>query len=174
MGSALVLSKNIVSEIAPMRIMIVEDQQCLTHLYYWILDKHLHPIEAQLFWTENAGREAIKSIQSGNIPDFAILDIKINGVNGIDVFKELRKVSNIPIVFLTGAGNDEREYKEAVAINGKDGVVKKDQVRFFEDLLPKIPNFRKYLRCNINCLRNNSISCFNKEPNNEPDKGSNL
>lgn len=168
MGMALVLSKNITSEFPPMKIMIAEDQQCLTHLYYWIIDKHLHPIEVQLFWSQDAGKEAIKSIQEGNIPDFALLDIKINGVNGIDVYKELRKKSkDIPILFLTGVSEEEKDYKEAEFLNGKDNIIKKDKIRFFEDLLPKIPNFRKYLRCNVNCLRNNSVSCFNKEADND-------
>lgn len=142
----------------PLKIMIVEDQMCLSHLYYIILDKHLLPITTTIFYDPDAGKDAIKYLQSGNIPDFAILDIRLNGVNGIDVYRELRKVSNIPVIFLTAMSDFEQEFKEACQAVGKENVIKKDNIRFFEDLLPKIPNVKEYLRCSIECLRGKNIN----------------
>lgn len=145
--------------IVPLRLMIVEDQTCLSHLYYVMLDKHIMPLTALVCHQTDAGKDAIEQIKSGYRPDFAILDIRINGINGIDVYRELRKVSNIPVVFLTAMNEKEAEFKEAVEAVGRENVLKKDSIKFFEDLLPKIPKIKEYLRCDIACLRNSKETC---------------
>jgi len=51
------------------------------------------------------GREALAAIKA-NKPDCAILDINMPELDGLSVAKEVRKTSNVPIVFLT-ARTDE-------------------------------------------------------------------
>lgn len=38
--------------------------------------------------------------------DLAILDIMLPGMNGIDVLREIRKISDIPVIMLTARGDD--------------------------------------------------------------------
>jgi len=159
MGHA-IISNDKESKKIPLKIMIVENEICLTHLYYFILDKHLSPLTCSIFYDPSSGKDAIKALKEGHRPDFAILDIRLNGVNGIDVFKELRKVSQVPVIFLTAMSDKDEEFQEACFAVGKENVIRKDQIKFFNDILPKIPNVKEYLRCMVgNCLKGDGHAC---------------
>ena len=67
------------------------------------------------------GREALSKFNSDI--NLVILDIQIPFINGLEVLKEIRKKSNLPILFLT-AFSDE-EYKIDAFTNLVDGYVEK-------------------------------------------------
>lgn len=128
--------------------MIVDDAQCMCHLYDFLLRRHICKLNTTLFFTHKAGIEAIGALKSGYRPDFSIIDIRINGVNGIDVWKELSsRIQNPKFVFLTASMQGESDYEMAARLVGKDLIVSKNQINFSRDLMHKIPNLQQYLKC---------------------------
>src|SRR5947199_3368041 len=51
------------------------------------------------------GREALASFRTG-APDLIVLDLGLPLVDGLDVARTVRKTSNVPIVMLTGRGDE--------------------------------------------------------------------
>ncbi len=68
------------------------------------------------------GREAIKLAENEK-PDLALLDIMMPGADGYRVMKEIRKSSNLPVLFLTAKDQD---YDKVLGLNlGADGYLTK-------------------------------------------------
>lgn len=67
------------------------------------------------------GREAISKFNQDI--NLIILDIQIPFLNGIDVLKEIRKRSKLPVLILTAFGNEE--YKIEAFTNLADGYIEK-------------------------------------------------
>lgn len=136
------------TEIKPLEIMIVDDAQCMCHLYDFLLRRHICKLNTTLFFTQKAGSEAIGALKAGYRPDFSIIDIRINGVNGVDVWRELAaRIENPHFVFLTASTSGDSDYEIAAKLVGKDKIVQKTQINFSRDLMGKIPNLNKYLKC---------------------------
>lgn len=53
----------------------------------------------------NDGQEALDLFRQGQY-DFVILDLMMPKINGLDVCKEIRKESNVPIIMLTARGEE--------------------------------------------------------------------
>lgn len=51
------------------------------------------------------GKAALDSIESGR-PDLVVLDVMMPEMNGLDVLKELRRDSRLPVIMLTARGDD--------------------------------------------------------------------
>ena len=54
---------------------------------------------------KSTGKEGIDAFRSGNF-DLIILDIMMPGINGLDVLKNIRQSSNVPVIMLTARGDD--------------------------------------------------------------------
>lgn len=62
------------------------------------------------------GKEAIESAIKDS-PDFILMDIRLtDDISGIEAAKEIKKASDIPIIFITGYVDDETREK-ALALN---------------------------------------------------------
>jgi two-component system, OmpR family, alkaline phosphatase synthesis response regulator PhoP len=68
------------------------------------------------------GEAAIASVR-GRRPDLVVLDLGLPGRDGLDVTRELRKTSNIPIVMLTARG-EESDRVVGLELGADDYVVK--------------------------------------------------
>lgn len=68
------------------------------------------------------GTEALASFQAKN-PDCLLLDINMPGLDGLSVAREIRKTSDVPIVFLT-ARTDEIDRIVGFEIGADDYIVK--------------------------------------------------
>jgi len=99
-----------------MRILIVEDDKMIREgISEYLSEFGYIVIEAK------DGREALSKFN--NDINLIVLDIQIPFVNGLDVLKEIRKKSKLPILILT-AFSDE-EYKIDAFTNLADGYVEK-------------------------------------------------
>ncbi|MGZ5106595.1 MAG: response regulator, partial [Usitatibacter sp.] len=80
---------------AAVRILIVEDEPKLAKL----LDDYLR---ASGYDTEciGDGREVVPAVQRRR-PDLILLDLMLPGLGGLDVFKAVRAVADIPVVMVT-------------------------------------------------------------------------
>ena len=68
------------------------------------------------------GREALASFRS-DAPDLIVLDLGLPLVDGLDVARAVRKTSNVPIVMLTGRG-DEADRVSGLELGADDYVTK--------------------------------------------------
>ena len=68
------------------------------------------------------GREALASFRTG-APDLIVLDLGLPLVDGLDVARTVRKTSNVPIVMLTGRG-DEADRVSGLELGADDYVTK--------------------------------------------------
>lgn len=99
-----------------MRILIVEDDKMIREgISEYLSEFGYSVIEAK------DGREALNKFN--NDINLVVLDIQIPFINGLDVLKEIRKKSELPILILT-AFSDE-EYKLDAYTNLVDGYVEK-------------------------------------------------
>ncbi len=99
-----------------MRLLVVEDDKTLREgIGEYLAEFGYTVIEAK------DGREAISKFNHDI--NLIILDIQIPFVNGLDVLKEIRKKSKVPVLMLT-AFSDE-EYKIEAFTNLADGYIEK-------------------------------------------------
>lgn len=83
-----------------MRILVVEDDEVIREgVGEYLREFNYTVIEA------NDGREALEKFDSSI--NLVILDIQIPFKNGLEVLKEIRKKSNLPVLMLTAFGDEE-------------------------------------------------------------------
>jgi len=97
------------------RIMVVDDEETVVRALKMILEDEY---EVKPFTTVACGYESLEWLKDNDI-DYAILDVLINGVSGIDIAHTLiKKYSmNIPIMFITGCATDSLEYDKAIKMS---------------------------------------------------------
>ena len=72
--------------------------------------------------TASSGPDAIKQFHEHQ-PDLILLDILMPGMNGLDVLKEIRGFSKVPVIFLSAKGN-ERDKIEGLDMVADDYISK--------------------------------------------------
>jgi len=78
--------------------------------------------EGFLVHSYNDGEEALREI-SRNLPDLAVLDIKMPRMDGMELLNELRKRGDLPVIFLT---SKDDELDEAMGLRmGADDYIRK-------------------------------------------------
>lgn len=80
---------------AKMRILLVDDDPNITQLVSLYLEKEGYEVEVA-----DRGDTALEKFKK-NPPGLMILDIMLPGMGGLDVCREVRRTSNIPIIMLT-------------------------------------------------------------------------
>ncbi len=80
------------------KILIVDDDENITELISLYLNKEGYDTKVV-----HSGNQAFPAYQSYN-PNLIILDLMLPGKDGFDVCKEVRQVSNTPIIMLTAKG----------------------------------------------------------------------
>lgn len=100
-----------------MRILVVEDDQIIREG----ISEYLSEFGYDIVQAKD-GHEALKNFESNEI-NLVILDIQIPLLNGLEVLKEIRKKSELPVLMLT-AFNDE-EYKINAFSSLADGYMEK-------------------------------------------------
>ena len=82
------------------RILVVDDETAVTDLLAYNLRKAGY--ETLL---AADGREALRLARQSN-PDLILLDLMLPEVDGLDVCRELRKTSEVPVIMLTARGEE--------------------------------------------------------------------
>ncbi|WIF95785.1 response regulator transcription factor [Caminicella sporogenes] len=80
------------------KVMIVDDDKNIAELIDVYLKKEGY--ETKKFYN---GKEALKEFERF-APDLVILDIMLTEIDGYEICREIRKISNIPIIMLTAKG----------------------------------------------------------------------
>ena len=99
-----------------MKILVVEDDTMIREgLSEFLSESGYTMVQAK------DGKEALKKFNTDI--HLAILDIQIPYINGMDVLKEIRKESNLPVLILTAFSNEE--FKIDAYTNLADGYIEK-------------------------------------------------
>ena len=88
-------------------VLVVEDDKAIVHLLSTILDANDYRV-VQV----STGREALSTISS-HCPDVVLLDLGLPDMDGVDIIKNVRQWSQVPIIVLS-ARNRERDKVEAL------------------------------------------------------------
>lgn len=98
-------------------ILIVEDEAA-------IADTLIYALQSEGFTTTwlALGQAALESVQQAE-PDLLILDVGLPDVSGFEVCKQLRRLSDVPVIFLT-ARDSEIDRVVGLEIGADDYVVK--------------------------------------------------
>jgi DNA-binding response OmpR family regulator len=110
------------------RILVVDDEPAVTDLLAYNLRKASYEILAAA-----DGREALRLARESR-PDLILLDLMIPEVDGLDVCRELRKTSDVPIIMITARG-EEIDRVVGLELGADDYVTKPFSVR---ELLARI------------------------------------
>ncbi|HDR7792359.1 TPA: response regulator transcription factor [Bacillus luti] len=82
------------------RVLVVDDESDMRQLVGMYLDNFGYE------WGEaENGREALKKLETHHY-DFVVLDIMMPEMDGLSVCREIRKTSDVPIIFLTAKGEE--------------------------------------------------------------------
>lgn len=104
------------------RILVVDDEPAVSDLLAYNLRKaHFEVLVAA------DGRDALRLAGEAS-PDLILLDLMIPKVDGLDVCRELRKASNVPIIMITARG-EEIDRVVGLELGADDYVTKPFSVR---------------------------------------------
>ncbi|MED1408831.1 response regulator transcription factor [Bacillus paramycoides] len=82
------------------RVLVVDDESDMRQLVGMYLDNFGYE------WGEaENGKEALRNLETDHY-DFVVLDIMMPEMDGLSVCKEIRKTSDVPIIFLTAKGEE--------------------------------------------------------------------
>ena len=104
------------------RILVVDDEPAVTDLLAYNLRKAHYDV-----LTAADGRTALR-LSKESKPDLILLDLMIPEVDGLDVCRELRKTSSVPIIMITARG-EEVDRVVWLEIGADDYVTKPFSVR---------------------------------------------
>jgi two-component system catabolic regulation response regulator CreB len=98
-------------------ILIVEDEPSIADTLLFVLQSEGFSVT----WKTIAG-DALKLLQTTPV-DLVIMDVGLPDITGFEACKQLRKFSNVPVIFLTARG-DELDRVVGLEIGADDYVVK--------------------------------------------------
>jgi two-component system alkaline phosphatase synthesis response regulator PhoP len=98
-------------------ILIIEDEPNLARLARDYLDRA--GFRAITAGTAREGRDRLKADR----PDFVVLDLGLPDGNGLDILREIRATTNLPVIILTARG-DEVDRVVGLELGGDDYMVK--------------------------------------------------
>ena len=100
------------------KVLIIDDEQDITEILETVLKREGFN---NIFIADN-GNDGIELFKKVN-PDIVLLDIMLPDINGYDVFNELRKISQVPILFIS-AKDEEVDRLLGFAIGADDYITK--------------------------------------------------
>lgn len=98
-------------------ILLVEDEAAISNFISTVLTSNDYSVIKAV-----KGKEAI-SFTASHCPDLILLDLGLPDMDGIEVLKNLRSWSNIPIIVVSARGH-EREKVEALDLGADDYITK--------------------------------------------------
>lgn len=108
------------------RILVVDDEEQMTSFIASYLKNEGYSVKQA-----HSGAEALQELAESPGFDLVLLDWMMPGMNGLDVCRQLRKFSEIPVIFLT-AKTDEIDKVLGLEIGADDYITKPFSLRELE------------------------------------------
>ncbi len=106
----------------PHLVLVVDDEPAVRDLLAYNLKKAGYEVR-----TAADGREALDAARE-SCPDLILLDLMLPGIEGLDVCRELRKSSTVPIIMVTALG-EEIDRVVGLELGADDYIAKPFSVR---------------------------------------------
>lgn len=100
--------------------------------------------EFKVIGQANEGRECLQLIQELN-PDIVLLDINMQGYNGLDVLEELRQHSQISRVVILTIHNEAAYVNKAMKLGASGYVLKDSSSEDLKTAIVEVMNGKKYI-----------------------------
>ncbi len=101
----------------PVRVLVVDDDSAMRHMVVdYFEDHNMRAISA-------SGREMARQLAVGE-PSLVILDLRLGQENGLDLLREIRSRSDIPVIITTGHRRDEIDRVVGLELGADDYVTK--------------------------------------------------
>ena len=131
------------------RILVVDDEPSVTNLIAYNLRKAHYEV-----LTASNGREALHLARRER-PDLILLDLMIPEIDGLDVCRELRKTSDIPVIMVTARG-EEADRVIGLELGADDYICKPFSMR---ELLARIKAVLRRTQSDRSGDHENTILC---------------
>lgn len=100
------------------RCLVVEDDRTMRHLVINYLREHgIHAISA-------SGREEVAGLFASDEPSLVILDLRLGQEDGLDLLREIRSRSDVPVIITTGHRRDEIDRVVGLELGADDYITK--------------------------------------------------
>lgn len=114
-----------------MKVLMIEDDETIrTGLKYYLEQENFEVLET------DCGEKALTYIQDNQDISICLLDINLPDCNGFDLFKQIKKIKDIPIIFLT-ANDLETSIVMGLDMGADDYITKPFKAR---ELISRIHN----------------------------------
>ncbi len=98
--------------------LVVEDDRTMRHLVINYLREHdIRAISA-------SGREEVAGLLARDEPDLVILDLRLGQEDGLDLLREIRANSDVPVIITTGHRRDEIDRVVGLELGADDYITK--------------------------------------------------
>jgi two-component system OmpR family response regulator len=98
--------------------LVIEDDRTMRHLVVNYLEEHdIRAIPA-------SGREGVASLFAGGEPSLVILDLRLGQEDGLDLLREIRSRSDVPVIITTGHRRDEIDRVVGLELGADDYITK--------------------------------------------------
>ena len=98
--------------------LVVEDDSTMRHLVTNYLEEH--DIRA----ISTSRREDVAGLLARNQPDLVVLDLRLGQDDGLDLLREIRATSDIPVIITTGHRRDEIDRVVGLELGADDYITK--------------------------------------------------
>jgi two-component system, OmpR family, response regulator len=102
----------------PPRVLVVDDDTSMQHMLANYLEQH----NMQVFSAAQK-QEVTRQFAAGE-PDLVILDLRLGEENGLDLLREIRSRSEVPVIIVTGHQGDEIDRVVGLELGADDSVTK--------------------------------------------------
>jgi two-component system OmpR family response regulator len=100
------------------RVLVVEDDQTMRHLVVNYLEEHnIQAISA-------SRRDEVARLLAVGEPSLVILDLRLGETDGLDLLREIRSRSDIPVIITTGHRRDEIDRVVGLELGADDYITK--------------------------------------------------
>jgi two-component system, OmpR family, response regulator len=111
------------------RILVVEDDQVMRRMVLDYLEDH------NMRGLSASGRQELVRNFAENEPDLVVLDLRLDQEDGLDLLREIRTRSDVPVIITTGDRRDEIDRVVGLELGADDYVTKPFSLR---ELLARI------------------------------------
>jgi two-component system OmpR family response regulator len=102
----------------PTRVLVVEDDRTMRHVVVDYLREH------NIRVTSASDRDEMIRACTADEPDLVILDLRLGQEDGLDLLRELRARSDVPVIITTGHRRDEIDRVVGLELGADDYIIK--------------------------------------------------
>ena len=125
-------------------ILIIDDDDSLRKSFEKLLNE-----ESYTVFSASSGEQGLKKIQE-NPPDVVVLDMKLPGMNGMDVYKKINKIDpKLPVIIMTAFGTTETAI-EATKLGAFDYILKPFDVPDMLTTISRAMESARFMRRPVN------------------------